>query len=177
MIIFALSLIFWLFIWLLLSWPPDVQDVITGFIVAIIVTLMVHDMPAEGKKRVKSPYRCLWFIYYLAVFIWECIKANFDVAYRVIHPDLPIRPATVRFRTNLKSDLGITFLANSITLTPGTTTVDIDRKRGYIYIHRLYVGARGQGPEARETQKNTAAKGEDLPVLGKFERILERIFE
>ena len=113
----------------------------------------------------KNPARCLWFVYYIAVFLWECVKANIDVAYRVVHPDLPISPGTIRVKTGLKSDVGLTFLANSITLTPGTTTVDIDKYRGYIYVHWLCV------------RKDYDRTSEKLAVVGKFERILKKVFE
>ena len=83
---------------------------------------------------------------------------------RVIHPDLPIRPGTVRVKTSLKSDIGLTFLANSITLTPGTTTVDIDKERGLIYVHRINI-------------KEGHAVSEHLPVVEKFENILRKVFE
>lgn len=112
-----------------------------------------------------KPIRYLWFIPYTALFLWECIKANIDVAYRVIRPDLPIRPGTIKVKTGLKSDTGLTFLANSITLTPGTTTVDIDKDNGFVYIHWLYV-------------KDGYEKGSaTIAVVEKFERILKKIFE
>ena len=87
------------------------------------------------------------------------------MAYRVIHPDLPIRPGTIKVKTDLKSDVGLTLLANSITLTPGTTTVDIDKEKGLIYIHWLYI---------RDDYDKTAMK---LKVVEKFENILRKIFE
>lgn len=102
-----------------------------------------------------------WFACYLFVFVWECLKANIDVAYRVIHPDLPIRPGTIKVKVSLTSDIGLTFLANSITLTPGTTTVDVDKERGFLYIHMLYVKEDRSGPK----------------IVGKFENILKRILK
>jgi multicomponent Na+:H+ antiporter subunit E len=98
-------------------------------------------------------------------FLWECVKANLDVAFRVLHPDLPIRPATLKVKTSLTSDTGLTFLANSITLTPGTTTVDIDKDKGYIYVHILYV------KDVKDRSKTR------LAVVEKFENILKRVFE
>jgi multicomponent Na+:H+ antiporter subunit E len=96
--------------------------------------------------------------------LWECIKANIDVAYRVVHPDLPIKPGIVKIKTNLKSDVALTFLANSITLTPGTMCVDIDKEKGILYIHWIYV---------RDDRLEEATS----LIAGKFEKILKRIFE
>jgi multicomponent Na+:H+ antiporter subunit E len=103
-------------------------------------------------------------LYYLPIFIWECIKANFDVAYRVGHPDLPINPGIVKVKTSLKSDTGLTFLANSITLTPGTLSVDVDQEEGFLYVHWIDV-------KDKDIEKATKL------IIGRFEPILKRIFE
>jgi multicomponent Na+:H+ antiporter subunit E len=92
------------------------------------------------------------------------IKANFDVAYRVVHPKLPIKPGIVKVKTKLKSDTGLTFLANSITLTPGTMSVDIDKENGYLYIHWINV-------KSTDIEKATEI------IVSRFEKILEKIFE
>lgn len=113
---------------------------------------------------VKSATRYLWFLYYIPLFIRECIKANIDVAYRVTHPGLPINPGIVKVKTTLKSDTGLTFLANSITLTPGTMSVDIDREHGVLYIHWIDV-------KDKDIQKATEI------IVHIFENILKRIFE
>jgi multicomponent Na+:H+ antiporter subunit E len=155
----------WFLVWLGLSRPGGLRQVITGAVVAIFVSIMTYDIFERHGKVLRSPTRLAWFVYYIAVFLWECVKANIDVAYRVIHPAVPIRPGTVRVKTSLKSDIALTFLASSITLTPGTTTVDIDREAGMIYIHWLYV----KGYYDKEKMS--------LPVVRKFEDILRRIFE
>ena len=82
----------------------------------------------------------------------------------VIHPDLPMRPGIVKVRTNLKSDSGLTFLANTITLKPGTMTVDIDRENGFLYVHWVNV-------ESQDIEKATKI------IVEKFEKVLMRIFE
>jgi multicomponent Na+:H+ antiporter subunit E len=62
-------------------------------------------------------------------FFRALVVANFDVARRVVSPSLPIRPAVVEVRTGLRSALGRMLLANSITLTPGTLTIDVEGDR------------------------------------------------
>lgn len=164
--------ILWFFVWLCLSWPPSAKDIICAALASLFVSFMTIDLlmqPAapsaqggpSGLDPVRFVKRCGWFLVYAAVFIWECFKANIDVAYRVLHPELPIRPGTVKVRVELKSNIGLTFLANSITLTPGTTTIDIDKENGYLYIHRIFV-------------KDDAGR---LRIVEKFEKILKRIFE
>jgi multicomponent Na+:H+ antiporter subunit E len=110
----------------------------------------------------RNPLRYLWLIYYIPIFLWECLKANIDVAFRALRPDLPIRPGTVRVKTGLKSDLGLTFLANSLTLTPGNTTIDVDRDAGVLYVHRLYI---------------KGASSQPIPAAVRFESILEKVFD
>lgn len=158
----------WLGVWTLLSWPPDPKKLISGVIISVFVTFMTRDVTGSSERPATArldPFgvfiRIGWFSVYVFLFLWECFKANVDVAYRVLHPDLPIRPGTVRLKTTLKSDIGLTFLANSITLTPGTTTVDVDKERGFVYVHMLNV-------------KQGAGK---VTVVDKFEKILKRIFE
>ena len=164
---------FWILIWCGLNWPVDRQDFAIGILASLFVTYMTVDLAAHlEEKRSKKKYgmignlkRATWFLYYIAVFLWECIKANIDVAYRVLHPDMPIRPGTIKIKVDLKSDIGLTFLTSSITLTPGTTSVDIDKENGCIYVHWIYV---------KEDYVSGQTK---LPVVEKFENILKRIFD
>jgi multicomponent Na+:H+ antiporter subunit E len=66
---------------------------------------------------------------------WEIVKANLDVARRILDPRLPISPTVIRLKASQKSDLGRVIYANSITLTPGTVSIDIDGER--IEVHAL----------------------------------------
>lgn len=153
-----------LLVWLLLSWPPDIQHLWVGMLVSVFVALLTGDMFTRRPKSFIQIKRYLWFFYYLPMFLWECLKANIDVACRVIHPDLPINPGIVKVKTTLKSEVGLTFLANSITLTPGTLSVDIDEKKGFLYVHWIDV-------KDKDVQQATEI------VVERFERILKRIFE
>jgi multicomponent Na+:H+ antiporter subunit E len=74
---------------------------------------------------------------YLATFVWELLTANVDVAYRVLAPSMPINPAVVEVPLRIESDLAITTIANSITLTPGTLTMDYDPEQNALYVHSI----------------------------------------
>ncbi len=63
---------------------------------------------------------------YLPWLLWEIVKANLHVAARILHPRLPIAPRLIRVRPGQRSDLGRAIYANSITLTPGTVSVDVE---------------------------------------------------
>ena len=150
--------------WTFLTWPPDYQHLIIGILVSGFVSFMTGDMFVKRPHIFKSINRYLWFLCYIPLFLWECIKANIDVAYRVSHPGLPINPGIVKVKTTLRSDTGLTFLANSITLTPGTMSVDIDQENGFLYIHWIDV-------KDKDIQRATEI------IVQRFEHILKRIFE
>jgi len=106
--------------------------------------------------------RLFAFVVYLCVLLIEIVKANIDIAYRVLHPKMPIKPGIVTIRTNLKQDLAKLMLANSITLTPGTFTVDVIEDK--LLIHWINV---------RAEDLDTATR----LISGKFEKYLKTIFE
>jgi len=74
---------------------------------------------------------------YVGTFLVEVLTANLEVAYRVLHPSLPIDPSVVEVPLRVETDLAITTIANSITLTPGTLTMDYDEERNALYVHAL----------------------------------------
>jgi multicomponent Na+:H+ antiporter subunit E len=156
--VFILSLIFWL----LLTFRLTVPNIITGSVAALICSLIFSKYYFSNVHKFLQPHRYFWFMVYLVVFIWACIKANFDVAYRVLHPAMPIRPGIVRVKTTLKSEFARTLLANSITMTPGTITVDIIDD--FFYIHWIYISS--DDPEVY-----TKA------IIGKFENYIKNIVE
>lgn len=151
--------------WCLLNWVPDWQHLIVGLFAAWLVALMTGDLFGQKAGIFKRPQRYWYFLAgYLPKFIWECVKANVDVAYRVLHPQLPINPGIVKVRTALKSDTALTLLANSITLTPGTLSVDIDKEHGVLYVHWIDV-------KAKDVESATRI------IVERFENILEKIFD
>lgn len=149
-------------LWLLLTWSLNVADIVAGVVVSLIALGLAGDIFLMKVGRAMNPIRIFWMIVYIPYLLWQIILANLDVVYRVIHPDLPIRPGIVKVKTTLTTDMAKTFLANSITLTPGTFTIDI--KDDILYIH--WIDVRGQNIE-EWTQH----------IVHKFEPILRRIFE
>jgi len=152
-------------VWSLLNWVPDWQHLIVGIFVAAFVAFMTGDFFIQRPHVLKHPLRYWYFIvFYIPVFLWECLKANIDVAYRVLHPKLPINPGIVKVKTSLRSDTALTFLANSITLTPGTLSVDIDGDNGILYVHWIDV-------KTKDTDAATKI------IVRRFEKILKKIFD
>lgn len=119
-----LFLLLFLF-WLLLAGSLDVEELIAGLAVALVVTMISrpHLDIFDGVRL--SPTAIPALFAYLGLFLVALVRANIDMARRVLSPSLPLRPALVEVRTELQSPLGRLILANSITLTPGTLTVDV----------------------------------------------------
>ncbi|MCX5725775.1 MAG: Na+/H+ antiporter subunit E [Candidatus Saganbacteria bacterium] len=113
-IIFIVSYI----MYLLLTFLPDRQELIIGLFVAFFVTFIFSNIIQFRPKKLFEIRRYFYSIYYMFVFLYYFIKANVDVAYRVLHPGMPINPGIVKIKTDLKSDLAITALANSVREDP-----------------------------------------------------------
>jgi len=149
-------------LWMLLFWSLDGWVIGTGAFFALLVGTLLGDIYPDRLEKVLSPRRWLFFLIYVPYFLYYCIKANLDVMLRVIHPDVPIRPGIVKVRTTLNSEMAKTFLANSITLTPGTLTVDVDGQD--FYVHWINIDTDDAAKRSRE-------------ICGRFEPLLRRIFE
>jgi multicomponent Na+:H+ antiporter subunit E len=159
----AILLFIFLFaLWLLLTFNLKVPNLFVGGAASLLVTVLFAKFSLKVKAKVFHPHRYFWAFVYVFIFLWECIAANLDVAYRVLHPGLPIKPGIVKAKTNLSTDIGKTFLANSITMTPGTITVDI--VDDYFYIHWIYV-------HSMDPKEYTHR------IMGRFEKFIKRIFE
>jgi multicomponent Na+:H+ antiporter subunit E len=119
-------------------WIWSYEEFIFGFILSIIVGIVARKIFVKKSFRMLNPVRWFTFIgYVIGPFFIAMAKANVDVAYRVITGK--INPGIVKISPELKTDLGITLFANSITLTPGTLTVDINEEKNDLYIHWINV--------------------------------------
>jgi multicomponent Na+:H+ antiporter subunit E len=119
--------------WILLSGEFTFILITSGIVASLIVAYLSHDI-FIGKPDIKvETRRVLKFIKYLPWLVWKVILANFEIAYLVLHPKMLIDPQIIRFETGLKTDLGIVTLANSITLTPGTITVEANKEEFVVH--------------------------------------------
>ncbi len=151
-----------LLLWLLLTFNLHSANIIIGIVASLVVMMLFGNKFFKDWQKFYNPLRYLWGIVYLIFFIWECLKANFDVAYRVLSPKMPIKPGILKVKCTLKSDIAKTFLANSITMTPGTITVDVIDN--HLFVHWIYVSS--QDPNVY-TKK----------IAGRFEKLLKKVFE
>ena len=112
-------------------------ELIIGAVLAVVVGALFKNRFLGSDLRMLNPRRWLTFIIYLFPFFWAMAKANVDVAYRVITGR--INPAIVKINPRLDRSLAITMLATSITLTPGTLSVDIDPETNELYVHWINI--------------------------------------
>ena len=146
---FVVCYIFWL---LITGQIPAVfkggaapQILIIGVLVSVLAAAFTARFFIHSSAfHLFSPSRLGTFICYgFGVFIKELVKANIDVAKRAFSPALPVNPGIVKIPTELKSDYGLSMLSNSITLTPGTITLDVAEEDGQnnLYVHWIDVGS------------------------------------
>jgi len=146
----------------------SLEELVAGAFLSLVAGLIAGRVVGQREKgrrenplRMLNPLRILLFLVYLVgPFFVSLAKANLDVAYRVITGR--IRPGIVRISPGLATDFGRTLLANSITLTPGTLTIDVDDESGDFYVHWIRV---------------TDPKAPIEAVCGSFARWARRIAE
>lgn len=122
-------------LWIGLSGFYDAIHLTFGAISVTLVSLLSHRHLTGGGSVGVGVGRLLRLALYAPWLIWQIALANFDVMLRIFGMR-PIDPCVVRFTPDLQSDFGRATLANSITLTPGTVTVEITAEGEYI-IHAL----------------------------------------
>jgi multicomponent Na+:H+ antiporter subunit E len=154
---FIIAFIFWI----LLNNTLDPMILGIGALLSLGVSLIFCARCDVFSEIKLTPAALLYTFIYIIVFLYELIKSNLDVARRVITPSLPINPGIVEVKTRLRSKIGRMILANSITLTPGTLTIDIVEDT--LYIHWIDV-------QTRDTREATEK------IVRKFEKYLEKIY-
>ena len=126
-------------VWCFVHGTVSINNFILGLIIAPFVirpfkTLFNFDQEFSFSKAVKKIPAQIKFLY---VLIKEIIKANIVVAKIVLQPKIDIKPGIIAVPIDSKTDLGITAIANTITLTPGTLTIDISEDKCILYVHAI----------------------------------------
>lgn len=148
-------------IYLLLVSSLALEEILFGIGVAIVSAILVaRYLPI--RIGALNPVRILRAIAYVPYFLWKMVEANVKLALIVINPALPVHPSIVKGTSRLASGEGKLFLTSSITLTPGTLTVDVDGEE--VYVHCVTAG------KSEEEQP-------EEEILEPFERRLRRITE
>ena len=148
-------------LWIIFTGSLDAQELIAGAVVSALVAYMTAGMAPSVSPKVFSPVRWAVAVAYVGYLLVAIFVANIDMARIVAARELRIKPGIVRTRTALKSPIGRLILANSITLTPGTLSVDIEGDE--IFVHWVNV-------ESENIEEATKK------IVAGFERYLGVIF-
>lgn len=157
---FLISVAMLIGLWLLLAGTGG-DEIIIATVVAVVLSLIFRSSLQVLGDLHLGPRALIHIPLFVAVFLLELVKSTLDVARRVLSPSLPINPGIIKVKTRLTSPLGRIILANSITLTPGTMTVDTDGED--LYIHWIDI-------TTADVDIATAQ------IVSKFEKHLEVIF-
>jgi multicomponent Na+:H+ antiporter subunit E len=130
----AIPLALFLFlIWFVFTEKTNWEHLLTGAVVAYLFANVCFYL-LGGKVDENLTWKVLLrFPVFGGLLLWEIIKANWDVIMRVLAPSLPISPRIIEFESYLESDIAKAALANSITLTPGTVTIEIEGSKFYVH--------------------------------------------
>jgi len=129
-----MRLLFWTILlfalWMVLTANFQIFNILVGIGVSFSIALLYTKLFTHKTFEFISP---VWFLVYLYVLLKNLIISNIQISKRILRPDMKLSPAIVAVKTNLESDWKKLLLANSITLTPGTLTLDI--KDDMLFIH------------------------------------------
>lgn len=149
-------------IWLSLTLSTDPQEIVLGLVVSVIAAAATHGALTGNLLPLLKPGKFFSAFEYILFFLGQMVKANIDVFLRVFRPVIPINPGIVKAKLTLGSDRAKAIVANSITLTPGTITIDVIDDE--IFVHWIFLPS---GDVHAETQK----------MVDSFAGRLEKIFE
>lgn len=149
-------------LWLTLVWvglwgSPTAANVLGGLAVAAVLLALLPLAEESAQGRVRWPA----LLRYVGFFAVELVRASLIVVWQVLRPGGELRQAVIAVDALGASDLLLTVVANSISLTPGTLTLEVDRERSVLYVHVLDVG----GPEGVERARRSIEHLERLAIL------------
>lgn len=121
------GLIFLILFWIILAEKINFEVIVIGLLMCLTVFFLNKEAYLINSRTSLNLFKKLGYILlYILILLKEIAIANFQVAMIVLSRDMKISPGTINYKTKLKSGLGRTILANSITLTPGTLTVILE---------------------------------------------------
>lgn len=147
--------------WIVFTLKFTAQELLTGVVISLAAAIfsagfLIHEKPLYIFKP-KRFYKLIQ--YCLSIFPKELWRANLDLAKKALDTKLKVKPGIVKIPSELMSEYGLALLANSITLKPGTITMDIAEENGknYLYVHWINVSTT-RGKEAGEIIKGSLEK-------------------
>jgi multicomponent Na+:H+ antiporter subunit E len=119
----------------------DAANLISGFVLSYgLLYVVTRGLPGHSGYFRKLP-RLIGFVLY---YLWELLKSNAIIAYDVLTPTHHMKPGVIAIPLDARTDLEITVLANLITMTPGTLSLDVSPDRKTLFVHAMYINDPGQ---------------------------------
>lgn len=134
-----LSNILLAFVWIALTGTFTLGNFSFGFVVCFVIMWLISSNRKEDQYFNRIPR----IISLLLFFLYEMVKANYQVASDVIRPK-NMRPGIIKVPLDAKSNMEITLLANFINLTPGTIVLDISDDKKVFYVHAIFIDDKAQ---------------------------------
>ncbi len=148
-------------IWAGLQGTFGVGNLLLGGLFAWGVLWISRPMFNPRERRLREgarPLRRFWrTLVLLLVFLRELVLSALEVAWYVLQPGLRIHPAIVALPLDVQTDREITLLANLISLTPGTLSLDVAPDRSHLYVHSITVKTE-DGADVIDDIKSTLEK-------------------
>lgn len=123
-------------VWAGLFGAVNPDTLISGFLVSYAVLYFLSRSQQESPAYFSKVPKIFSFIAY---YLWELLKSNFIVAYDVLTPRHHMKPGVVAIPIRAQTDFEIALLANLITMTPGTLSLDVSDDRKTLYVHAMYI--------------------------------------
>jgi multicomponent Na+:H+ antiporter subunit E len=121
-------------VWLPMTGSFSFANLLLGFAVGYLVLFM-----SPGMRRTSYFRRVFSLVRFALFFLWEVLLSALRIAYDVVTPRHHMRPAVLGVPLDARTDAEIALLANLVTLTPGTLSLDVSEDRRFLYIHAMYV--------------------------------------
>lgn len=121
--------------WALLTGEVNFVNMVQGFVIGYIILYVLRGALGTRKYFRRIPK----IISFILFFLKELVKSNLIVAYDILTPTDYMRPGIIELELDAETDIEITLLANLITLTPGTLSIDISEDRKKLYVHSMYI--------------------------------------
>ncbi len=153
--------------WIILVGRLSIPTLALGLVGIVLATHLFGQIFLHGVKSRSLPdllARALAFLRLVPVFLLEAFRAAVNLVCMTLQPKLCFKPGVIRVPTTLKNPAAITLLANLVTLSPGTLTLDFDREEGCYYIHCI---------DVRDLDGEAGRRA----LIARYEEPLRRIFE
>lgn len=126
--------VFLTFVWISLTMKFTGSNIIFGFVLSYLILWLIY-----GSQDIGYFSRIPKVISFFATFTWQVLAGCVKIAWDIATPRHYMKPGIIAFPLSAKTDIEITLLANIITLTPGTMSLDVSNDKKILYVYTVYI--------------------------------------